>query len=196
MLLFVCAYAKAQHVHISCYEKRWAFFHPIAAFKVKKTSNVCRAFYDAKNIRDGLDNFENGGKIDAFRHAFFMAAFSQKINARKIRKLGIAHEKGNYRDFKHARLEDGELPDSLGTVMDLKNNELGITLGNANKLISLEELKKLVIDEIKNGRAVIMKRKNSGIYIDCKDNIIDMGAAARKWNIPKCLVSSNFVYID
>ena len=80
-----------------------------------------------------------------------MAAFAQKIKIKKLKKLGIAHEKGNYRQFKKYQNEEGERPDSLSNVMDLKNNDLGLKIGSENKKISLADLKELVINEIKNG---------------------------------------------
>src|SRR3954462_1646423 len=83
----------------SHYEKHWAFFHPFAALKVKRIYKLCLPHYEEVKSSGTLDAYRNGGKLDAFRHVFFMAAFSQRINTRKLRKLGIAHEKGNYSAF-------------------------------------------------------------------------------------------------
>ena len=127
---------------------------------------------------------------------FFMAAFAQKIKIKKLKKLGIAHEKGNYRQFKKHQNEEGERPDSLSNVMDLNNNELGLKIGSENKKISLAELKELVINEIKNGKAQVIKRNHSGAYIDCNNNTINLKLYSNKWYVPKCLVPSNHIYID
>ncbi|MGZ4100232.1 MAG: DUF6973 domain-containing protein, partial [Bacteroidia bacterium] len=109
----------------SKYEWCWAFSHPIAAIKVKHISKTCYAVYKHDlTIREQLDTFSNGGKLDAFRHVFFMAAFAQKVKTKKLRKLGIAHEKGNYQAFLHSKKEEGEIADSISTVMDLQNNEV------------------------------------------------------------------------
>lgn len=174
----------------SCYEKRWAVFHPFAALKVKCIYKRCMPLYLEARKHPALDTISNGGKLDAFRHAFFMAAFSQKIKARKVRKLGIAHEKGNYRDFLKGIKEEGEIPDSLSTVMDLFNNELGIKIGRENKKLELAELKNKVMEEIKSGKALYFKRDAHG-YLSCSGERIPPGDYTGKWYIPKCLIATN-----
>lgn len=147
--------------------------------------------YDEVAKMNMLDHFQNGGKLDAFRHAFFMAAFDQKIKTKKLRKLGIAHEKGNYLHFLKNIKEDGELADSLSTVMDLKNNELGFRIGNGNKKTDLQNLKDLVIEEIKKGGAVYFKRNVSGQYFTCEGELINLENFQNKWFIPKCLIATD-----
>ncbi len=176
---------------ISRYEKRWALFHPFAAIKVKKITKKCWPHYSNVKTKQVLDTYESGGKLDAFRHVFFMAALSQKIKPRKLRKLGIAHEKGNYKQFLNDQNEQGEQPDSLGTLMDLKNNEVGFGIGKENKKISLEDLKLKVISTIKSGDAFYFKRNTNGDYLNCNDQIIDLRNYSGKWFVPKCLVKTN-----
>ena len=164
--------------------------HPIAAIKVKHISKKCYKIYEQINKSRRLDTNGNGGKLDAFRHTFFMAAFVQKIKIKKIYKLGIAHEKTNYKQFLNNELENGELPDSIGTEMDLKNNNIGFEIGNNAKKISLVELSELVISDIKGGLAFIIKRNENGNYVDCDGNII-LPDETKKWSNKKCLVKSN-----
>ncbi|MCE3260239.1 MAG: hypothetical protein K0S12_1880, partial [Bacteroidetes bacterium] len=147
--------------------------------------------YAQKKTERIPDHFSNGGKLDAYRHVFFMAAFAQKVKVKKLRKLGKAHEKGNYLQFKRFSLEDGEIPDSLGTVMDLHNNEIGLSLGASNKTLPLPELEKLALEEIAKGKALIMKRRSDGSYTDCSGSYTDLKLYIKTWNIPKCLVSSD-----
>ncbi len=194
-LLFSFA-VNSQRLKPNKFERRWAIFHPFAALKVRKISKDCYLIYDTKSLKSNLDNYDNGGKLDAFRHVFFMAAFTQNIKPRKIRKLGMAHEKSNYFAFKKGKLENGELADSLSTVMDLNNNELGFKLGVSNKKITLEALQLIVIAEIKKGEAHIMKRNTLGQYLNCENKQIDLKQYSTVWNIPKCLVRSNFIYSD
>lgn len=199
-LLLVFFYLFTQHAVAqkrSLPEWLWAAGHPFASFKVNKLSKECYKIYHTNNsIKAELDNFSNGGKLDAFRHAFFMAVFSQKIKVKKLRKLGKAHEKGNYKQFLRSKVEDGEVPDSLSSVMDFKNNELGFVTGSENKKLSLEELRVLVINKIKAGEAVIMQRKKNGIYLTCSEEIINNDEYKGKWSIPKCLIPSNYNYKD
>jgi hypothetical protein len=197
-LLFVipCIAGYSQGSDVSRYELSWSFFHPGAAIKVKKIKDECDRSFDKKIIQAQLDSFSNGGKLDAYRHIFYMAAFAQKINAKKLRLLGIAHEKNNYNQFKKGSLEFGEIPDSLSTVMDLYNNELGIKLGSANKGADLRTLSQLTISEINHGKAIIMKRKKSGTYVNCEGKEINPEIYKAKWFIPKCLVNSDTSYMD
>ncbi|MBL7921501.1 MAG: hypothetical protein JNJ40_14375 [Bacteroidia bacterium] len=168
----------------------WALGHPIAALKVKKIKRKAELIYNRPEIKARFDSYGSGGKLDAFRHVFFMAAFAQKISINKLRKLGIAHEKGNYRQFLKHKTENGEVPDSLSSVMDLANNEVGFTIGKTNKTKTLEELRPIVIKEILSGKALILKRNKEGRFVDCNDRVIDPLAYKEKWFVPKCLVSS------
>jgi hypothetical protein len=176
---------------LSKYENRWAIFHPIAACKIKNHQGEMYTVYNEVKKQNLLDSFENGGKLDAFRHAFAMAYFSKYVAIRKLRKLGVAHEKGNYLQFLKGKTEDGELPDSLSSVMDLKNNELGFSLAKEIKKLSSEEIKQKVIEQIQSGKAFIIKRNQGGLYLDCTGKIISRARMYTLWNIPKCLVKSN-----
>ncbi|MDP3557845.1 MAG: hypothetical protein Q8T03_10755 [Bacteroidota bacterium] len=177
-------------------EKIWAFKHPFSAVKIKKLYRQVSPIYKQSLNKLLLDSFNNGGKLDAFRHTYFMAAFAQKVKVKKLRELGIAHEKGNQKQFIKQQTEEGELADSLSNVMDLNNNELGYKIGKENKNLSLEELRQLIIKEINEGKALIMKRNKSGNYLDCNNNIIDLKLYLHKWYVPKCLVSSDYIYKD
>jgi hypothetical protein len=174
----------------------WAIWHPVAAIKVKKMYSKAYVIYTQPTIKTALDSFNNGGKLDAFRHVFFMATFAQKIKLKKLKKLGLAHEKGNYRQFKKGQNEEGERPDSLSNVMDLKNNELGLKIGSENKNLSLVELKQNVIQQINEGKALIILRNAKGLYLDCNNSPLDLKLYTHNWYIPKCLVQSNQNYID
>lgn len=169
----------------------WGIWHPFAALKVKKMYSKSYEIYKQPTIKMALDSFNNGGKLDAFRHVFFMATFAQKIKTKKLKKLGIAHEKGNYRQFLKHQNEEGERPDSLSNVMDLKNNQLGLIIGSENKKSPIDELKQKVIKEISSGKALIILRNTKGLYVDCNNSIIDNKLYINKWYIPKCLVPSD-----
>ncbi len=183
---------KKNSVKLSGYEKRWALLHPMAAIKTKRISNRCYVIYN----QTVLDGHANGGRLDAFRHIFFMAALAQKVSVKKLRKLGFAHEKANYRHFLKTEFENGELPDSLSSIMDLQNNELGFRLGLENKEIDLNELAMKAKLEIQVGKAVIIKRNLSGLYLDCNDRPISLNNYLKIWNIPKCLAPSDYNYHD
>lgn len=189
---FSCIHCSSQSFKsLSRYEKCWAITHPFAALKVKKISKKCFAIYNQKDIKLQLDTFSNGGLLDAFRHSFFMAAYAQKVKVKKLRKLGIAHEKANYRQFLNSGLEDGEMPDSLSSVMDLRNNETGLGIGKTHQKDQLDTLEHIVITEIKNGSMLVMKRNKSGAYLDCNGDGIGLQDLSKQWQVPKCLIASN-----
>lgn len=171
------------------YQKRWAYLHPYAAIKLKKEKSRCDIIYNAVKDANSLDSYENGGKLDAFRHLFYMAAFSSKVASPKVKKLGIAHEKDNYQMFLKGKNEEGEKPDSLSCEMDLLNNAIGIELGQSLKRgTSLVEIRTLCMSKIDAGNAYFMKRDSLGNYLTCDGKKIDMSIYRQVWNIPKCLV--------
>lgn len=171
----------------SRYEFWWAVGHPIAAFKVKKIYKKVSKLYDENLLKVKLDPYSSGGKLDAFRHVFYFAAFAQKIKPKKVLKLGKAHEKTNYLDFKRGKQEDGLTADSLSCVMDLLNNEVGVKIGRENTNISLEELKQKVIELVNKGDVYHILRDKEGRFIDCNNNVIDMSIYKGKWHVPKCI---------
>ncbi|MBI3512146.1 MAG: hypothetical protein HY064_15920 [Bacteroidetes bacterium] len=185
---------------ISRPEKLWAFTHPFIAKKAYHISTHARAATDSLE-RAGVFSDGNGGQLDAFRHAYWMASLVQEISPRKACKLGRAHEKGNYLDWKKAQRndstwqgkpEDGSLADSLMCDMDLKNNESGIMIGQTFK--NSAEKKNLISEIInadENGELIILKKDESGNYYDCDGEKIDLKNSDGKWYIPKCEVKSN-----
>ncbi len=176
---------------LSKYEKRWAFFHPFASFKIKNHQKEMYAVYEEVKTKNLLDQYANGGKLDAFRHAFAMAYFNRFVSRKKLLKLGKAHERGNYRQFLKSKTEDGEVPDSVSSVMDLNNNALGLLLGGALKKIPVEELKQKVIEQINAGTFWIIKRNSEGLYVDCSGNVIAPEKLKGKWGNEKCLILSS-----
>lgn len=180
----------SQH-EISKYEYRWAVLHPIAAKKVQKhLMEAMDVYQEVKNAKQ-LDGFESGGTLDAFRHAFTMAYLARYVNVSSLRRLGQAHEKGNEYYFYKNHQEFGERADSLACVMDLRNNELGYEIGKKSKNASKEDLKNLIIEQIKQGNAWKLKKNRQNQYISCQNEPILIENYKGKWFLPKCLVKSN-----
>jgi hypothetical protein len=172
-------------------EKVWVFMHP---FKAKKAFVITKdVLVDVDSIKMlniiGKDN--NGGKLDAFKHAYWMASIANTIGARRTRKLGIAHEKGNKIQFKKHQLEDSMLPDSMTTVMDLHNNIVGIKLVANKNNASKSDIQKWIMNALNEGQLKIIKKDKQGNFLTCDGSVIALSEWHGKWNIPKCLVSSN-----
>lgn len=131
----------------------------------------------------------NGDQVDAFRHAYWMALLTFEIGERRARKLGKAHEKGNFQQFKKGKTEDGVLPDKISSEMDLFNNELGIEI---SKTIKTEKLIELIINKVKSGYAKIIKQDQEHHFLDIEGNIIPNEELLDKWENRKVLVSSDY----
>lgn len=173
---------------ISRYELFWVMCHPFAAIKVKCIHKKLDTFYDEAQLKLKLDSYSSGGKLDAFRHIYYMAAFAQKVQYKKLVKLGKAHEKTNFLQFKKCTDENGSIPDSISCVMDLLNNEIGLKLGKENKKMSFEELKQKVMQIVNEGNAYFLLIDKNGNYLDCKNKVIDLKSYKGKWCIPKCIL--------
>jgi len=144
------------------YQYRWAFFHPVAAIKVKHIYKKNLPLYQQIKQSKILDTLENGGKLDAFRHAFFMACFAQKIKDKKLIKLGIAHEKDDVYYFqKKKKAEYSDVPDSASIQMDLYNNKVGIQTGKKYKHIPTTQLSDTIIQYIKENKLKVITEVKS-----------------------------------
>jgi len=176
---------------ISKYEVLWAFKYPIAACKIKKQWPMVIRQYQLVKQSKVLDTLENGGKMDAFRHVYFMAYLINYVKEEKLRKLGIAHEKGNYLQFIKHQLEFSERPDSLACIMDLRNNEVGFELKKALTCFIPDSLANSVIKQIHQGKAWYLKRNEQKNYVSCENEAINLSLYDNNWFIPKCLIPTN-----
>jgi hypothetical protein len=167
--------------------------HAFIASKAKKISEEARELSNQMKRDSLLDGDGDGGRIDAFRHAYWMARLSQEFCWKKAISLGEAHEKGNFLQFKNGRKdEESVLPDSVSGAMDLFNNRIGAAVGCQYSAFSNDSLKSKIYTLIKSGKLLIIKKNTQKIPLDCAGNIIDFNLFKNRWNIPKCLVPSGF----
>jgi hypothetical protein len=175
-------------------EKMWTLFHPHKAKIVYRCAQRARLVTDSLNKAGTLSD-PNGGQLDAFRHAYWCALMMQQLPERVVRRVGENHEKGNYLDFRKGKLEDGMRTDSMACVMDMKNNEVGISIACSQTERKNISLIQLIIEDIWNGKLFILKKDQSGNYLDVDDKIITISDYKNKWYIPKCIVSSDVILI-
>lgn len=181
-------------LHLSCNEKIWAITHIFVAVKaLKYTKEVMNIVDSLKVIKKFTDiNSYDGGKLDAFRHSFWMAYLALHIKTKKVLKLGIAHEKGNIKDFKKKRKEEKFLPDSISVAMDLFNNKKGIEIINSGYSIkNKNDLINIIIDYINKGEMKVILKDKYGNFLDCNGNILNKESWQGKWINKRCLVNSN-----
>lgn len=182
-------YQKFMDLHF--HEKIWVVFNPFAAKKAIELTSEARRISNEMILDTELDGDYSGGQVDAFRHTLWMAMLTQKIGVKKAFKLGIAHENGNFADFKSKALEEGMLPTYTSSQMDLFNNNLGIKLGKENPNLGINELIELVKSEILKGNALIIHKNKDGDFLDRNGKILPIQKYFRKWYTPINLVYSN-----
>jgi hypothetical protein len=182
--------AYKKFINLSRPEKCWVLCHPFVAKKTWSITQKVLLITDSISKTTTLDGDKNGGQVDAFRHAYWMALLAENIGWRKALKLGRAHEKANYIDFKKRRLEDGTHPDKASGDMDLYNNKTGNDIAKANKNIVGNKLQSLVIAAVQAGKMKIIKKDSLGNFLDENNFIIPADSLKGKWNNGKCLISS------
>lgn len=177
--------------HLECPHKIWAITHLLKAKKAFIISEEANRVTDSISKTFLLNNNTSGGQLDAFRHAYWMARLHQEIGKNSARKLGIAHEKSNYLQYKKKLLEDGEVPDKISSEMDLYNNQIGLTFTRKREIYPKKGLVFRIINAILNGEMKIIKKDINGNFLTCNGTIIPKNSLAGSWENNKCLVNSN-----
>lgn len=179
---------------VSVYEKCWAIIHPFVAKKAYRiTKDVQKDVQKVKKEKI-LNGVGNGDQLDAFRHTYWMAILTLEIGEKRARKLGVAHEKGNYKHYKKNRKEDGYLPDKISSDMDLFNNDIGILLALGKENSSKKEILELVEKCVIEGKCKIIKIDDANNFLDVNGNIISKEDIKGMWYNNKCLVDSDFLF--
>jgi hypothetical protein len=204
LLFFNIAYSQQEHFckefgKLSRPEKCWALWHPFIAKKAFEISMIARKVTDSMKQASVLDRDVSGGQLDAFRHSYWMLMVSMRFNTHKALSLGKAHEKGNYLDYKKHHLEEGIVPDSISSQMDLYNNKKGIEIGKRSSIFRKRFItkrywvwQKPLLDSISAGKMMIIKKNKKGEFLDLNGNIIPSDSLKNKWSNKECLVPSNF----
>ena len=181
----------SQFFKLSCAEKTWTLTHLFKAKKAFRITTEARQQTHLIRQKNQLDTFPHGGTLDAFRHTFWMASLTQHIGARAARRLGKAHERGNYRAFRKGKTEDDVMQDATAVEMDLYNNEQGIAIGKESSNISVDSLQSKVILAIKTGQLKTLKRSSTGELTNCEGEIVPLQNRSKKdWKLPYCLIPS------
>jgi len=176
---------------LSISERVWVTFH---AFKAK---NAYLISLEAEKVTDSIKEENSigvdisGGKLDAFKHSYWMARLTQDLGKNAANSLGEAHEKGNYETYQKRKLEDGFLPDKPSSDMDLFNNQIGIKVGAAFKKAPKKVLIQKLLDSLEKGKLRILSKDKLGNFLDCQHKKIPLDSLKNKWDTKKCLVPSD-----
>jgi hypothetical protein len=195
-ILFLLAFSFSENIwasnqsqlKVSAPELAWAMAHPFIAIKAKSITKRAMIVTDSIE-RVGILKDRSGGQLDAFKHAFWMALLSQRFKSKKVYKLGLTHEKYNYRQSKKGKGGG----DQIASNMDLWNNKVGIDIGYVHRNISEDSLITVVINAIKRGAMRIIKKNSNGDSLDKQGRLID-NSTLKTWMNNRCLVSSDYKY--
>lgn len=188
---------RKQHTAVSCPELWWGIGHPFVAFKAYRISKETLQITRDVEKENVIGNDRKGGQLDAFKHAFWMGMLSNYMGEKKALKLGIAHEKANFRSFKrNLRKQRPDYHDRANQEMDIANNEYGAWLAAQYPDAEANEFKEIVIDHIQAGRLKIVKKNNRGEYLDENNAILSKENLKGRWENAKCLVPSDYIFGD
>ena len=182
--------AESRFSKLSGPEKWWVIWHPLKAKRALNISLEVLRVTDSISKAGSIGHDINGGKLDAFKHSYWMALMSMEIGETAALKLGKAHEKGNYETFKKGKLEDGFLPDKPSSDMDLFNNQMGAELSRNKIQLTNLQLMNALIEMIESGELRILKKENS-TFLTCNGQVITDEELKGKWFNDKCLIPSN-----
>ena len=162
----------------------WALSHP---FKVSRALSISKT---ALQITDSIETDSSlkdrsGGQLDAFKHGLWMALLTQEIGRKAALKLGNAHEKANYLNYKRGRPYSSH----KHSVMDSLNNISGAKRDNDS--LTINQMIVDIIAGVKEGEFHILKKDKLGNYISCKGNEIEI--LPYQWEQYECLVKSNMI---
>jgi len=172
-------------------EKGWVLVHPFKARRAYLATQQARRSTDSLYRIQTPDTFRHGGRIDAFRHSFWMALLTQRIGARASRKLGKCHERGNRIHYRRGKTEDGYLQDATACEMDLHNNEAGIRLALDHPNEGQNGMANECLKAIRSGKMKILFINADGAFCDCDGKPVKMVRKGMdKWKLPICLLTS------
>jgi hypothetical protein len=177
---------------LSCSEKTWVVFHVFKAKKAFEISEEAQRVADSVAKTPLLDGDKSGGQVDAFRHAYWMARLRQEIGENAALRLGKAHEKSNYQQYKKSQLEDGENPDEASSKMDIFNNAVGVTYTEKGIPYPKNGLIYRIVNGILAGDYKVIKKNQKRNYLTCDDIPISQKELKGKWANNKCLINSNY----
>lgn len=174
-------------------EKCWVITHVFKAKRALKVSKKVKQTVDSILKVGDLGKHYVGNDLDAFKHAYWMFCTANRVGFKAAKSLGKAHEKGNYQFYKKHKKEDGVLPDSISSQMDLHNNSIGLAYYKKNKKKQLSKKQQIALIKkaVLEGQMKIILQKEKGVYLDNNGRVLSKISYHNLWNNSKVLVPSN-----
>lgn len=168
----------------------WVVRHLWVAARAQRLTQVALQALPQAQQDPRLDHDPIGGKLDAFRHGYWMALLAQHLRPAKARSLGRAYERSNYRQWQSRQLEDGGIQDSISSIMDLRNNEVGIQIGRNHRDTPQPDLASIVMDSIAAGAFWIIAKDPQGRSLNQQGQPIPATDWQGHWNNARTLMRS------
>lgn len=169
-------------LNIGFHDVLWVIGHPFIAKKSYVLSKISMQITDSI-MQDSILTDGQGGALDAFRHGIWMTLLSDAIGNGRAIKLGRAHEKSNYRNFKKGR----PFSSYHHSLMDSINNLRAIEIPTSG--LQRKEIIQTLIDSVKAGYFVIIRKNEVGESLDSSGQIVQKDK--KRWKCNECLIKSN-----
>ena len=153
-------------------EYGFALRHPVIASEIGKVKTGVGCTNISTNSTRfsaavGNDDFQEGGQVNAIRHALWSSTISSKYGTDIAKEATNSHElNANLSGLSFSNKAEAD------SRCDLLNNEIGILLGSQNKKSSMKQLTGLVLNifhsdglwmssQDKNGNWLVLRQKMS-----------------------------------
>ena len=167
-------------------DKIWCLNNLSSVLIAKEISEEVMFTMDSLNQISYLGGNSEGGVFDAFRHIYWMYSLSNEIGPKKAKRIGEIYENYGEYMFNNSYMSGY---DSVGRVMDLFNNDIGISLSKEKIPYSL------IFNEIDNilrdGRAKVVKKNDLGESLDIDGNVIQDTIWKQTWQNNRILINSS-----
>ncbi|MCF0210874.1 MAG: hypothetical protein HUK18_06160 [Bacteroidales bacterium] len=167
-------------------DKIWCLNNLSSVLIAKEISEEVMFTMDSLNQISYLGGNSEGGVFDAFRHIYWMYSLSNEIGPKKAKRIGEIYENYGEYMFNNSYMSGY---DSVGRVMDLFNNDIGISLSKEKIPYSL------IFNEIENilrdGSAKVVKKNDLGESLDIDGNVIQDTIWKQTWQNNRILINSS-----
>ncbi|MBN2639491.1 MAG: RHS repeat-associated core domain-containing protein [Bacteroidales bacterium] len=148
--------------------------HPVASIRIgfgvtrgatNISTNATRGevLYGSKRSQE-----DKGSENGAFRHGLWQATITSEFGRSVAAQAGNAHEENAFADLSNRSFTN---LDEADQTVDLLNNVIGRSIGEANEGASMNELANLVLDEFKENGLYTASKDKEGNWVVSKTKL-------------------------
>ena len=167
-------------------EYGFALRHPIIANEIGKVKTGVGCTNISTNSTRfsavvGNDDFQEGGQVNAIRHALWSSTISSKYGTDIAKEATNSHEPdSNLSGFTFSEKAEAD------SRCDLLNNEIGISLGSQNKKSSMKHLTGQVLDIFHSEGLWMSSQDENGNWIVSRQKMSDADYQKAIQELSKC----------